>query len=345
MIYTAKIKTIFPILNLSESRINGIDKLIDDFSRHSNKIELPIKHFGNAKLKFQFSDKIEINDFDSKKNYELFLTIDSEIDLDCFKIADEANIQSSGDGEIPEELYKSIKEKIPNFSPKWEDFPTIFMVPVAYKLFHGTYLRHFLIMTQIAHPGTLWLDDANVYMNNSKIESIKGFTSILYEYDFKNNNWPPLNDLSVGIVWKYIVEKTNVLDEFSKTEIERAINAFSYIFSRHYIENVPISLFWTISGLEALFVRGEVGITQQLNDKIQVFLGNIEENKKRLKKLYNYRSSLIHGGLNIPINHTVFEDEKYQNELYEMNALAAVVLVASLQKIIILNHAWAIKTH
>jgi hypothetical protein len=64
MIYTAKIKTIFPILNLSESRINGIDKLIEDLSKHSSKIELPIKHFGNAKLKFQFSDKIEINDFD-----------------------------------------------------------------------------------------------------------------------------------------------------------------------------------------------------------------------------------------------------------------------------------------
>jgi hypothetical protein len=46
---------------------------------------------------------------------------------------------------------------------------------------------------------------------------------------------------------------------------------------------------------------------------------------------------LIHGGLNIPINRTVFEDEKYQCELYEMNALAAVVLVASLQKIILLD--------
>jgi len=44
---------------------------------------------------------------------------------------------------------------------------------------------------------------------------------------------------------------------------------------------------------------------------------------------------LIHGGLNIPINDTVFENEKYQMELYEMNAFAAIVLVASLQKIII----------
>ena len=335
MIYKAKIKTIFPLLNLSESKENGLDKLILDLKQNSGKIKLPIEHFGEATLEFSFSEGVQPNDFGKEKKYEMFLIIDSELDLDCLAIAGEANIKTQGEGDIPMELYEKLKEIIPDFSPKWTDLPNFVMVPVAYKLFHNTYITHFLRMTQIAYPGTLWLDNASVYMNDSQIEGIKGFTSILFEYDFKSNIWPKLYDISISQVWDYVTKKTNILKAFSKTEIERAINAFSYIFSRHYIDNVPVSLFWTISGLEALYVRGEVGITQQLNDKIQVFLGDIKEDKKRLKKLYNYRSSLVHGGLNIPINDSLFEDEKYQTELYDMNAFAATVLVATLQKIII----------
>lgn len=334
MIYKAKIRTIFPLLNLTESKENGLNELILDLEQNSDKIKLPIEHFGEAKLKFSFSEVAQPNDFGVEKKHEMFLIIDSELDLDCFAIASDTNIKTQGEGDLPMELYEKIKETIPNFSPKWSDLPNVVMVPITYKLFHNKYITHFLRMTQIAYPGTLWLDNANVYLNDSQIEGIKGFTSILFEYDFKANSWPKLYDISISQVWDYVTTKTNILKEFSKTEIERALNAFSYIFSKHYIDNVPISLFWTISGLEALYVRGEVGITQQLNDKIQVFLGDIKENKKRLKKLYNYRSSLVHGGLNIPINDSLFEDEKYQMELYDMNAFAATVLVATLQKII-----------
>ena len=178
MIYKAKIKTIFPLLNLSESKENGLDKLILDLEQNSNKIKLPIEHFGEATLKFSFSEKAQPNDFGEERKYEMFLIIDSELDLDCFAIAGEANIKTEGEGDIPMELYEKLKETIPDFSPKWKDLPNVVMVPVAYKLFHNTYLTHFLRLTQIAHPGTLWLDNANVYMNDSQIKGIKGFTPI-----------------------------------------------------------------------------------------------------------------------------------------------------------------------
>ena len=78
-----------------------------------------------------------------------------------------------------------------------------------------------------------------------------------------------------------------------------------YSFSNNYHNDIPVALFWSLSGLEALFVEGDTGITQQLNDKIQIFLGEIESDKRRLKKLYNFRSSLIHGGMNIPIKDAI----------------------------------------
>ncbi|WP_278035570.1 HEPN domain-containing protein [Flavobacterium nitratireducens] len=130
------------------------------------------------------------------------------------------------------------------------------------------------------------------------------------------------------------MNKTTLLEEFSRTKIERALNSFTYLFSDSYHKDIPVALFWSLSGLEALYVEGDTGITQQLNDKIQVFLGEIETDKKRLKKLYNFRSSLIHGGMSIPIKDAIINDEKHLDNLYEMNTFAIIILVTSLQKII-----------
>lgn len=63
MIYKAKIKTIFPLLNLAESKANGLDNLILDLEQNSGMINLPIEYFGEAPLKFNFSKLAKPNDF------------------------------------------------------------------------------------------------------------------------------------------------------------------------------------------------------------------------------------------------------------------------------------------
>lgn len=144
----------------------------------------------------------------------MFLIIDSELDLDCFTIAKETNIKTQGEGDIPIGFQRKLDETIPEIPQLWEDLPDYLMVPVAYKLFHNTYIKHFLKMTQIAYLGTLWLDNAKVYLNDFQIEGINGFTSILFEYDFKSNSWPKLYDISIRNVWEYVTKRTNMLSTF-----------------------------------------------------------------------------------------------------------------------------------
>lgn len=208
------------------------------------------------------------------------------------------------------------------------------MAIAYYRLLYNAQLGHFLKFTQISHPGTLWLGEGFVYLYHKQIDKVEGISSTLIEQNYLKDSWPSKTNVTIIEVWNYIMNKTTLLEEFSRTKIERALNSFTYLFSDSYHKDIPVALFWSLSGLEALYVEGDTGITQQLNDKIQVFLGEIETDKKRLKKLYNFRSSLIHGGMSIPIKDAIINDEKHLDNLYEMNTFASIILVTSLQKII-----------
>jgi len=317
IIYPYNIRTIFPFHNLEECYKNGLSELIAELGILNSKINLPIQHFGEVPMNFKFTENIKSDDFDSnfKNKYlekRLFLIIDTSLNINLKEIIEKAQIKSSGPDDLSPEA----------------------IVLLYYKLLHKTYLTHFLRFTQIAYPGSLWLDNGIVYSKEKLIDRIDGLSSVLSEYNFKESKWPNFNAPSINDVWSYIVDNTNILTDFSCTEIERALNSYTYLFSKNYHYDIPISLYWSISGLESLYVTGEVGITQQLNDKIQAFLGDITVNKRILKKLYNYRSGLIHGDLHIPIKDGIMDDEKYNTDLYSMNSLSAVILVATLQKLI-----------
>ncbi|MBU1368039.1 MAG: hypothetical protein KJ754_07535 [Bacteroidetes bacterium] len=309
---TYDIKTIFPVRNLDVCKANGFDNLVEDLKSINGQISLPIQFFGDTFLRFEFVDKVKLKEFKDSKSNDFFLIIESNITIDIEEIIEKAFIRESN----PDDLQ-----------------PELIVVPY-FRLLYKTYLTHFLIFTQIAYPGTLWLNDAVVLFNNKKMDEINGISSVLSEYNYSESKWPKLENVTIDKVWKYLINKTNIFHELSKTEIERGLNSFTHLFSENYHHNIPVSLFWSLSGLESLYVTGEVGITQQLNDKIQTFLGDIIENKKILKKLYNYRSGLIHGDLSIPIKDGVLNYDKYNDDLYVMNSFSAVVLVASLQKII-----------
>jgi hypothetical protein len=308
--------TVFPFRNLDVCRKNGLNNLISELETISGQIFLPIQVFGDVVMNFRFSDDYDSKDFKSdfgdNENEKLYLIIETCCKIDINEIVDKAGIRKSN----PDDLQ-----------------PELIVIPY-YRLLHRTYLTHFVRISQIAYPGSLWLDDAVVYSDSELVDDIDGLSSVLSEYDYQASKWPIFDALSIKEAWSYIVDRTNILTEFSSTGIERALNSFTYLFSKNYHRDIPVSLFWSLSGLEALYVTGEVGITQQLNDKIQVFLGEISENKRILKKLYNYRSGLIHGDLHVPINDGIMNDEKHNDDLYTMNSFSAIILVATLQKLI-----------
>lgn len=65
-------------------------------------------------------------------------------------------------------------------------------------------------------------------------------------------------------------------------------------------------------GIEALLIEGNQSITDQFRQKSILILGEPKEFKKKLSKLYDYRSKLIHG------RHDIFP-RFYKDYSYVMN--------------------------
>ncbi len=93
-------------------------------------------------------------------------------------------------------------------------------------------------------------------------------------------------------------------------------------------------LFWCMLGIETLYAKGNQGIGEQIRQKVKTILGEPKEFKKKITKLYEYRSKLIHGDLDFPAK---FSDETY--DIYDASHLdylgfAISILLSSIQVLI-----------
>lgn len=182
------------------------------------------------------------------------------------------------------------------------------------------------------HFGIGFLDLGDGY---KQLKKMNLYTTELFDYSIEKK-WPKFENLGIRKTWNWFITILNPvdIDELSSTDLSRAFNAFSYL----YEESEEINkLFWTMVGIEAIYVKGKEGISQQIKEKGQLFLGEIEEFKKRLTKMYDYRSSFIHGSKNFPsffhIDDAIYSYENFNTELFEILFTAESMLIATIQKI------------
>ncbi len=168
-----------------------------------------------------------------------------------------------------------------------------------------------------------------------KLHRMQLYTNELFNYS-KEKKWPKFENLGIRKTWKWYLDihSSNGLDEISSSNITRAFNAFSYLYEKSEEIN---KLFWAMVGIEAIYVKGKEGISQQIKEKAQLYLGEIEEFKKRLSKMYEFRSAFIHGSKNFP-SFFHFQDaldsyEIFSSEMFEVLLTAESLLIASIQKI------------
>lgn len=124
-------------------------------------------------------------------------------------------------------------------------------------------------------------------------------------------------------------------DDLSQTNLQRAINAFSYSFS-HNKEKDTSELFWTMIGIESLLAEGTNSIMAQIKTKSTIILGQPKEFKKKLQKLYDYRSRFVHGDLNFPPKFSSDFDQ-FERNYWDYSQFALSILTALIKKLIIEN--------
>lgn len=153
--------------------------------------------------------------------------------------------------------------------------------------------------------------------------------------------WPKLKMLDLKTTLTWLNKYQSQMDSLSNNKVGRALNAYSHLFSDNGEINEGSSLFWAMLGIEALYTSETENVMSQVNLKTQVLLGYRKEFKKSVKEMYAYRSSFVHGSLDITnkfILHDHSErDYTHWENYYENEHLAIAVLIATFQKMILKN--------
>jgi hypothetical protein len=115
----------------------------------------------------------------------------------------------------------------------------------------------------------------------------------------------------------------------------RSLAAVSHLTTADLESTSCIDLVWILLGLESLYSKGNVGLKEQLLGKTEAILGPRTENKKAFGIVYDFRSRLIHGNVDIPLRFTEFNAVEtfadFHEELLRNEELALAVLLATLQ--------------
>lgn len=153
--------------------------------------------------------------------------------------------------------------------------------------------------------------------------------------------WPQIESLKFSDVWSWLLKQQGFLMGFGSGKVVRALNALANIVSVDQ-QNFCMNLFWAMMGIEALYCIGNKDLSEQVREKSQIFLGEIESYKKRLKQMYQFRSRFIHGDIDFPGPIVVCDGtdglDKYYDELHESAGLAIAILVSTIQQLI--NRGW-----
>ena len=88
-------------------------------------------------------------------------------------------------------------------------------------------------------------------------------------------------------------------------------------------------------GLEAFFCKGKEGLKQQIFEKSQLVLGEVKDYKKEIKQMYDIRSELIHGVLDLPYSFNENLESKewntFNNKIYSASLVAIKMLIVTFQ--------------
>lgn len=204
--------------------------------------------------------------------------------------------------------------------------------------------HYLLLAANIARPGSLSVVEGYAFLSRQYADKTKA----LFADDLLNavqasreKGWPRLLCPSIKETWEWLLASGALIDGFGVGRLGRALSALSHLTTASNQDGNSIELAWVLLGLEALYARGNVGLKEQLLAKTEAVLGPRTENKKLFGAVYDFRSRLIHGDVDIPVRFTAFDGaekyERFHSERFEHEALATAVLIATLQ--------WMIKSN
>ena len=142
-----------------------------------------------------------------------------------------------------------------------------------------------------------------------------------------------VHNIDLGKAWEFINRESMFVNGLSKTNVARAISILSLVYFEENSEISKTAL--VLTGIEALYARGNTGIGSQLVEKIGLYLGASLAKQKEINNLYNIRSRYIHGDIDIYMSFCSHDDDlEREIELYDAYNYGMAVLLETIKKLI-----------
>lgn len=201
-----------------------------------------------------------------------------------------------------------------------------------------------LLAVNIARPGALELGQGTIVLNDDERrepghqlgEMGKGHLLQGAWRLSRSLMWPEMKTLGIRSVWEWANRQEGFSQGFGGGPIGRALNAFARRFGSNAQDDAT-NLFWALVGIEALYTEGQGSLQQQVNEKSQAFLGKMTQYKKKINRMYDFRSRFVHGDLDfsgkLVVDDAGEDHQKHSQELRETVIFAEAILVATLQRL------------
>lgn len=282
-------------------------KALKEISYLPNEFICHFEHYGIQKIKVDYLFEKDFNKLPKnrlnkiKKQYNFVIHFSCTINIDVLLKIDK---------EYPE---------------------TAFYICFEYKVIN------YLIALQISIPGIIHFSEGIVIAPIRLLREIDPMISLtreMFQFNLDNFKWPRLKILDINKTWLWL--EPCFIDKISTNKLQRALFSFTWILHNDSLNDLTRELFYSLLGIEALYAIGNTNIMGQINEKVQLVLGELSDFKNVIKKMYDFRSRLVHGDLNIPSRmgidcDGINEIEKFDTEILKSSCLALAILISTFQ--------------
>lgn len=212
--------------------------------------------------------------------------------------------------------------------------------------FAESHLYDLFLVLNLALPGSANFHSVRVSSSDEKFHEELDLSSFYFEDAWVNSNngvWPALDALPVKSVSRWFQNVRPGFNQLPESAIERALFALLHISRR---DGRLEDIIWLFYAFESLFETRPGENFSALLDRLCLVLEPPDEIRPRLKKelrrLYDYRSAFVHGGLQVihPHHREVMDrrvDKEY-GDIVNLSLRWTHIMLACLQRIV--RHEW-----
>ncbi len=210
-------------------------------------------------------------------------------------------------------------------------------------------LADFFVVMNLASPGCC--DFYGAKLGSSRLYPDLSFSSAQFEISQlrgSEGRWPNILFLELNKTISWFDSVRTPLGQLPKNPMERAIFSIFYISK---MELAPATIIWLFYALESLFqTRPGENLTtlfERVRDLLEPDDREAKFLKKNMRKLYDQRSAIVHGGMEVM--HPLFAemlDPKVSDKFFELDDVVGFgfsVLLACIQKCI--ENEWKYPTY